>query len=364
MAGADVRLVAVGDIMLGEGPLGLGRGMSSSIRREGPDYPFAHVGECLGSGDLVFGNLEAVLSDRGAKRGNVRSLAMRGDPRAAQGLKRAGFAVLSLANNHALEHGEEALADTMRALSDQGIAVAGVGANHEEARKPLVLTAKGATVAFLAYCLVPDRTAYVSVDDTRDICRDVAGARAKADLVVVSLHWGHEYIHRPSPDQVRLAHDIIDSGCAVVLGHHPHVLQGMEGYNGGLIAYSLGNFVFDMWGRGTRESVIMRIGLSRGGVTDWEAIPVRINEKSQPEILSRQEGEDLRRRLREWSASLLAPVAGDREAQKRTYMEEVRACRSAQRRMVRKHFVRNLFRYPPCYSLQVFMDSMARRKCG
>lgn len=357
----DVKLLAVGDIMLGEGPLDLGRGAASAIRKEGPDYPFALVGDCLRSGDVVFGNVEAVLSTRGVRKGRVRSLVLRGDPQAAAGLKRAGFNVVSLANNHALEHGPEALEETKSALSAQGIALAGVGGSREAARKPLVLTSGGWRIGVLAYCLVDDETAYLSVDDPGDICGDVARARNDADLVIVSLHWGHEYIHRPSPGQVRLAHEIIDSGCAVILGHHPHVLQGLEDYHGGLIAYSLGNFVFDMPGPDTRESVILRTGLSRAGVTGWEAIPVRINQMSRPEILSGRQRDEALGRLRQWSASIDSPGAGDPGAREKAYLEEVAACRSTQRRKVKRHFLRTFLQHPSRYSLQVGMDYAARR---
>jgi poly-gamma-glutamate synthesis protein (capsule biosynthesis protein) len=361
MAETDVRLVAVGDIMLGDYALCLGRGVSSAIRKRGPDHPFVHVGDCLREGDIVFGNLEAVLSNRGVKRGSVRSLAMRGDPQAAEGLRRAGFNVVSLANNHALEHGWEALKETMSALSERGIGYVGVGSSPEEGREPLVVTAKGMAIAFLAYCLVHDETAYLSVDNPRDICGDVAKARTRADLVVVSLHWGNEYIHRPSPDQVRLAHDIIDSGCTVILGHHPHVLQGIERYNEGLIAYSLGNFVFDMWGRNTRESAILKVVLSKAGVTDLEVVPVCINRSYQPEVLSGHEGKQVLSRLEDWSSPLLRRADGDMETQTEMYVEEAAACRSAQRKEVRRYFIRNLFRYPPHYSLQIILDYVAGR---
>ncbi len=364
MADAEVRLLAVGDIMLGEGPLGLGRGVSTRIRRHGPDYPFARVGDYLRSGDVVFGNLEAPLSHRGAKRGNVRSLSMRGDPAAAAGLRRAGFTVLSLANNHALQHGTGALEDTVRAVSELGIGYAGVSATREDARKPLCVAVKAIKAALLAYCLVPDPTAYRSVDDPAQICQDVARAKAGADLVVVSLHWGNEYIHRPSPDQVQLAHRIIDSGCALILGHHPHVVQGLEAYHGGLIAYSLGNFVFDMWGPDTGESLILRVGLNRAGVTSWETVPVRINRGAQPEILDGREAEQALVRLREWSAAIPSPAGEDLEAQRKAYLEEVAMRRSAQRREVKKRFAGSLLRYPPHYSMQILMDYVARRSHG
>jgi poly-gamma-glutamate synthesis protein (capsule biosynthesis protein) len=364
MANSDVRLVAVGDIMLGESPLCLGRGVSSAIRKRGPDHPFVHVVDCLKDGDLVFGNLEAVLSNSGAKRGYVRSLALRGDPKAAEGLKCAGFNVFSLANNHALEHGPEALEETMCALKEQGIGYVGVGASLKEGRTPLILSSKGAAVAFLAYCLVHDKTAYVSVDYPKGICDDVAKARTKADLVVVSLHWGSEYIHKPSPVQVRLAHDIIDSGCAVILGHHPHVLQGIERYSGGLIAYSLGNFVFDMWGRSTRESAILKVALSKSGVKDIEVVPVRINGSYQPEVLSGHEAKEVLSRLEDWGLPILHRVDEDMETHMAAYMEEAAACRRAQRREIRRYFVKNLLRYPPHYSAQIVMDYLARRTYG
>lgn len=356
----SVTLMAVGDIMLGDHPICIGHGVGTKIKKRGANYPFQQVASTLEKGDIVFGNLEAVLSSRGINRKCLSSLQMRAVPQAVGGLKYAGFNVLSLANNHSLEHGERALLETMSILSENNINYVGADVDIAKAREPFITHIKGITVTFLAYCLVPDKTAYITIKDPKEICVDVQKTRANSDIVITSLHWGSEYIERPSPSQIRLAHQIVDSGANIILGHHPHVLQGIEEYHNGVIAYSLGNFVFDMWQEKIRKSMIVRICFSKKGISDMEVLPVYINSNYQPEILQGERAGGLLSEIERWSSKIVMEDLSNFDNGGQEYAAEVAAHRRQYRRGLKWYFLTHLYRYSPRFTLQVIREYLAK----
>lgn len=356
----EITLMAVGDIMLGDHPICMGHGVGSKIKKRGVVYPFQKVAFILKKGDIIFGNMEAVLSGKGKNRKDISPLQLRAAPEAVEGLKYAGFNVLSLANNHALEHGQEGLCETINILSENNIRYVGVNADIAKARKPLIMHTKGLTLALLAYCLVPDKTAYLSVKDTEEICSDAKEAKSSADIVIVSLHWGNEYIRRPSPSQIKLAHQIIDSGANIILGHHPHVLQGVEEYHGGVIAYSLGNFVFDTWQEKMRKSLILRVCFSKEGINDIELLPVHINRNYQPELLQGERARDLLSEMEERFSKIAIELSSEFDNSVREYAGEVAIHRKQYRRELKWYFLKNLYRYPPWFTLHILRDYLSK----
>ena len=217
----------------------------------------------------------------------------RSAPEFAQELATAGVDVVTLANNHVLDYDDPAFDETLSNLSAAGIAVCGGGKNMAEARRPAVLSANGISVAFLGYSefahiywsvarpkrfVAGEASPGISPWDREVIVEDIRRAKSLADHVVVSFHWGDEYVSMPADRQVRLAHAAIDAGASVVHGHHPHVLQPVEVYHGGVIFYSLGNFVFDQKKPATVESMIAHVTFSPDAVVRAEIIPVRIEE--------------------------------------------------------------------------------------
>lgn len=272
----------------------LSRGVAARLRRHGPDYPFAEVAAYLHGADIVFGNLECtLLAGAPVARG---SLTFRADPGEAAALRAAGFSILSLANNHSPNYGPGGLRATFAALRAAGLAYAGAGANARAARAPVVLSRGGIRFAFLAYTegdIVPadyaaarDR-AGVAFMNRAALPRDIAAARAAADVVIVSMHAGREYQPRPDARQISFAHAAIDAGADLVLGHHPHVVQTMEWYRGKPIFYSLGNFIFDQtWSRATQLGMSVELTFSRAGLVGWSPHPVRIVNAAQPELLA------------------------------------------------------------------------------
>ncbi|MHB8577327.1 MAG: CapA family protein [Dehalococcoidia bacterium] len=283
-------LDAVGDLMLA-------RGVAATVARNGPDWPFGRVADRLHGADLRFGNLELALTDRGVQA--HKDYTFRAPPVAAQSLASAAFNVVDLANNHVLDFGGQGLLDTIAALGNAGVLHVGAGADAGSARAPIVVTVNGLRIAWLAYVNVPDDsvTGFVARSleagtgrpgvawGTADaIQRDVLAARQQADVVIVALHSGFEYTSEPNGTQRGLAHAAIDAGAALVLGAHPHVLQGIEYYKSGVIAYSLGNFVFDLdesdrthLGMPSVLTVVLRVALDAHGVTGIELYPAIIN---------------------------------------------------------------------------------------
>jgi poly-gamma-glutamate synthesis protein (capsule biosynthesis protein) len=280
-------IAAVGDIMLG------GSG-GETYRTEGYFYPFAETAAILSGSDLAIGNLEAPLT-RGGVEFSSKRFRFRAAPEAAQSLKEAGFSALSLANNHILDYGAAGLRETMAQLDRAGIVHVGAGEDLRQARQGVILTVKGKKVALFSYSLVFPREFFATAKSAGTapgypplIIRDIATVRSRVDYVIVSMHWGTEMATRPTAYQVATAHALVDAGADLVIGHHPHVLQGAERYKEGVILYSLGNFTFGSLSAGASRSAIARIVLDRG-VKEVEWFPLNVLNREvrfQPRLLS------------------------------------------------------------------------------
>ncbi len=275
-------LIAVGDILLS-------RGIAERISEHGLSYPFEMIGPALSQDGVIFGNLENPISSRGTPS-PLAQTNFRANPSAVEGLVSAGFNVLSLANNHICDYGDEAIEDTIGLLKSKGIVPIGVGESLEEACRPAILSAGDVRVALLAYASARNfggSGAYVMAPIELERLRgDISKAKGEADICIVSLHFGYEEIEYPPPECRKQAMKAVEYGADLVIGHHPHVLQGLERYRGGVIVYSLGNFVFDNLTPMKRESAILRVTFDREGIGSIELLPVWINDCYQPEIAS------------------------------------------------------------------------------
>lgn len=289
MSDDKITICAVGDIMLGDTPASYGFGVGAAIRKHGPVFPFERVATYLKSADIAIGNLETVISAFDTERDSFTAIQLRAQPDSVKGLVTAGFDILSVATNHTMQHGRQALEETLDILMGANIAFTGVEIPEKDITNAHILEIHNIKIGFLAYNLRPQQY-FVDQplwkEPTLEIMKqEVADLRKQADCIVLSLHWGDEYIEYPSLAQIRMAHALIDSGVNIILGHHPHILQGIEKYNGGVIAYSLGNFVFDKWQRRLRESIILKCYISPPGI-DFEIVPIYINRRHQPELLA------------------------------------------------------------------------------
>jgi poly-gamma-glutamate capsule biosynthesis protein CapA/YwtB (metallophosphatase superfamily) len=170
-------------------------------------------------------------------------------PELLPGLVRARILLVNCANNHSADFHSGGILETIKNLDRYGIKHIGIGANSDEAHAPVVLDINGVRLGFLGYAdsrtfiagrKRPGRT---SMSRSR-MLEDIRKLKPSVDFVIVNLHWGKELAEEPDSSQILLAHGLIDGGADLIIGHHPHVLQGIEIYGRGFIAYSLGNFVF------------------------------------------------------------------------------------------------------------------------
>src|SRR5687768_16464208 len=200
-------------------------------------------------------------------------------------LKRAGFDIVSLANNHTLDYGAEGLSDTLAALDQYEIRHHGAGMNSTEARKPVVFEfPNGQQAGFLAYsCTFPEEfwaglnSAGTAFCHEQHVRSDVARlTEQKVDIIVVSFHWGAERVKELRPYQPLLAHAAIDAGADLVIGHHPHILQSIEYYRDALILYSLGNFTFGSRTLNARTSAVANIAFRDGKFSKLEMTPINV----------------------------------------------------------------------------------------
>ena len=320
--------------------------------RDDPSQCFELAAPLLRSADIAFCQLECNLTTRGSRMPQARHT-HRAVPETAQAMKDAGFDVVSFAGNHCMDWGVQGLEDTIGNLERAGLDVVGVGPDLESARQARIVERDGASIAFLACSsILPEgywategragcaplraHTHYEQIEpdqpgtpprihtwahrgDLERLCLDVAAAASQADAVAVSLHWGIHFIPGSIADYQReVGRALIDAGADVILGHHAHILKGIEVYRGKVVLHSLGNFALDLRmtpahasSKGFREiqalspgwepdfdslynfppdsrmTVIARIAFGKSGIDAVELIPAWINRNAQPEPLSR-----------------------------------------------------------------------------
>ncbi len=282
-----ITLVAVGDIMLS-------RSIEERMRAYGTFFPFQIFAPLLQEADIAVGNLECVLALGGEPA--EKPYTFRAHPDMAAGLAEAGFDLLSLANNHALDYGPEGLEETIAALELRGIRSVGAG---PQAEGPVILEVRGLRVAFLARNTIGSPQEGIAWGgDEEALRRGIRGAGEQADVVVLLLHAGLEYAAEATPEQRRLARAAVEAGADLVIGHHTHTTLETERHLDGWIAYGLGNFVFDIDIVDTaRNGAILRVVLGREGVTRLDWIPTRIVDDVQPRPLAAPGGQVVTRPL-------------------------------------------------------------------
>ncbi|MBL8552175.1 MAG: CapA family protein [Hyphomonadaceae bacterium] len=331
----ELLLLAVGDV---------------AADRPDPRRCFDHVRARVREADVAFCQLEVNLTTRGVRLPQARHT-MRGDPAIAAAIRDAGFHVVSFAGNHCMDWGMEAFQDTIDNLQEAELQVVGVGANIAAARQPVFVERDGVRIAFLAYSTIlpmgywaeasrpgcapmraftiyeqiehdqpgtPARIhTYPQRDDLKALVSDVRQARAQADFVAVSLHWGIHFVPAVLADYQRdVAYAAIDAGADAILGHHAHILKGVEIYKDRPIFYSLANFAVDLrmdkahaesksfkeiqalspdwvpdfdslynFPPASRMSIAAELVLHEGGLRDVAIRPLYINSSAQPEIM-------------------------------------------------------------------------------
>ncbi len=278
----SLEMAFVGDIMMD-------RGVRNIADKHGGYGYITKYLDFLKDFEIVFGNLEGPVSDKGMDVGGIYSFRM--DPLVLDHLSDYNFSVLSVANNHAGDWGLDAFSDTLNRLDAYGISSVGGGFDLKDAKEVSVIKIEDFKVGFLGFTDIgPD---WLEADDknpgillSRSDYHDVLIEKSakEVDLLVVSYHFGKEYMKEPSERQRFLATKAIDLGADLVIGHHPHVIQPIEEYNNGVIVYSLGNFIFDQYfSKETMEGLVFTV-LVKDGEMSYESKKVDLTDHFQPKL--------------------------------------------------------------------------------
>lgn len=335
MSKKEITLLAVGDVL---------------PERDEPSELFVHVEKEIKNADISFCQLEANISERGTRMPQARHTT-RIKRNVATALKDSGFNVVSFAGNHCMDWGREAFFDTIDALKEDGMQVAGVGANIKEAREPVITEVDGTKVAFIAYSTILPQCYWAEADrpgcapmrafthyeqiehdqpgtpcrihtfphkeDLEALIRDIEKAKKISDVVVMSIHWGIHFVPAVIADyQKEVAKVAIDHGVDLILGHHAHILKGIEMYKGVPIFYSLCNFATELemtpehanskgfkeiqglhpewvpdfdsrynFPPDSRKSIMVKVKIKNKKISEVSYLPIYIDKQAVPEIL-------------------------------------------------------------------------------
>ena len=301
---AVVTLTMVGDIMLA-------RRVGERIRAvDDPAAPMRPLAKRLAAADIKVGNFESTLSRDGSPTQGGDSFGA--DRRVVDGLKLAGIDLVSLANNHVGDYGDRAMRTTFERFENRGIDVVGAGRDLDEARKAVVIERHGVRIGFFGTESIgetpaatngragtnrlnmPPRTGPLNRKALRRISDDIAELDKRVDVVVVIAHWGTQYTHQPEPSQRVAARAFAAAGADLVIGGHPHWVQGWEVSASAIVVHSLGNFVFDMdFQTKTQEGVFLEIVLWGGAVKAVEPVPYRIGSDFAPRRVTGERADDI-----------------------------------------------------------------------
>ncbi len=278
-----VKISFVGDTFLANLHYTIGYGVGSNIYNSSLKITQATKESLFPKSEFVIANLESPLFfydhqevDKNCFSGWVEYTKL---------LANLGIKVVNIANNHIMEYGSEGYKRTLAALEKEKIFYTGDA--KEIYSNELLMNIEGIIFGFLGYSLIKDRAPkkMYAFGDAETILSHVKVFTKKCDHLILLLHWGDEFIPQPTIEQIDFGHKLIDSGVKVVIGHHPHVYQGMEFFNDGIIYYSLGNFIFDMlWSFDTRWGMIASIDFSKDRIVGVENDPIWISNKYLPRI--------------------------------------------------------------------------------
>jgi hypothetical protein len=260
--------------------------------------PFEQISQDLKNCDIIFFNLEGPIFQGLNKRSDVTSI-LSNNLAIIDFLTGHKLCVLNLANNHIMDYGVEGLNHTLSLLNKNNLNYVGAGNNETEANRERVIQCKGKRISFVSYTsnqghvrsiiAGPKRPGCATFQNLDGAVKQIQELKQKTDIVCVSIHWGYEYFQYPSPSQIETAHLLVDAGANFIIGHHPHVIQGIEKYKNSLIIYSLGNFFFPPFrarsGRIqhqkkiSREYMIVRSEITKDAEINYDFIGGMVNRK-------------------------------------------------------------------------------------
>jgi len=272
-------------------------------------YPFSKFPE-FSAADISVVNLENPLTRRGEP--SEKKFNFRARPEYVKVLQDGGIDLVNLANNHIFDYSEQGLFDTIEFLDAGQIKHVGAGSNLNSARKAVIFKIMDVRIAFLGYYgLRKHSDSHPATGDSAGtalrkltyIRQDIRALRDSVDLIIVNFHWGIEKEHLPETDQIEFAHKTIDFGADLIIGHHPHVLQGIEEYKGKLIAYSLGNFIFGGNSRKHEKTAVLqiRVNIKKKEIAGYKILPVQV-DYWQPRLMNSTPGQAIIDSLEKYSS--------------------------------------------------------------
>lgn len=322
-----IRIHIVGDIMPGDQFCSFGFGVRSRYSGIYGELIPESIAKKLIDADLLIGNLECSFNN--SQKFKLESHRLCADREALQWLKQVGFDMVSLANNHTLERGNQGFKELQTELENAGIDYFGSGKEPFSIRE-----IDGMKVGFYGFSAIDDfkNTDSIELFHEEKTIKKVERYSRKTDHLIVFPHWGNEFIHSPSVNQKEIGRACIEAGASAVVGTHPHVIQPLEEYHGGVIIYSTGNFIFDSYSPITFPTACFSLEFEKGKPPRVGAIPLMA---------------DRTYRIREadnYEAKTIHQLFYTKQ-KTANYTEKVLKSRSAYRRETLVHLMKNAFRF-------------------
>lgn len=355
-----LKIACVGDTMCGDSFSQLGWGVASSIDKYGSSFLPDEIINIFSSHDIVICNMESVLSDIGRNENSLRTLHMRGRPQTATYLAKWGITLAHVANNHILEQGLDAAVDTVEQLEKAGIKTVGRGRDSlfQSGMQPLRLRVGDKHIVVIGACFHDGKYAFSS--NLSEVLKAIKAEANEDNLVIVSVHWGDEFINRPSIWQKQVARQFIDAGASLVIGHHPHVVQGIDSSDNALTAYSLGNFIFDSDFKETTWSMILSITVSGKKVLEWETIPIVSDKNHRPVPAEGAKKDELKKEISRRCGLVKQEITDARKYQEE-YLSELKSLETKFRHRLWLNIAKRFSRYRPIYWPQIIFRPIQRR---
>lgn len=335
----SVKLILVGDVFLSNMDYTKGIGVGSFLLKKGTDIINTETVKALKDSDILFGNLESPLID------NIELVdagCFAGSTSFTSILQEYGFDIVSIANNHILEQGNDGFISTMNALTEAQIKY--VGVFNDTKSNIEIIECKGLKFGFAGFNAIkdipnPNLHADLTFENVKATLDEMNSFNI--DYKLLSFHWGNEYINIPSYDQINLAHSIIDYGADVIIGHHPHIIQPIERYKNGIIIYSLGNFIFDfLFSEVFKIGMKVELKFNKGSKIEYSTSEVRLNEITLNSI---QESDQFNKKVEFYNNKMGAMLLHSAEYYNKYYNRTLKISRFYQRILMKVKLGKLLF---------------------
>jgi len=280
------------------------RGTRDVISVHGMDFLFENVRNVFKNADFAIANLECVACDTTCIPVD-KKYTFRANPEWLSSLKKNGITHVTLANNHSCDFLEKGVKQTISNLNQYAIQPIGYSQNKNGESEPVLLKKGKNVVAVFSSCFLKQNCKSIGSENASGLSEKIKAYKAAhaSYIIIVCLHWGVEMNLKPTSEQVEQAHQLIQAGADLIIGHHPHVVQNIEVYRGKYIFYSLGNFIFDTNHTPGNRGILTNLTISNGGIASINVIPFRII-KSKPFSMNEEESEQFRKEINSISETL------------------------------------------------------------